>query len=378
MLGWGSRARRRHRGPAEHGAERVRVSWADGAVRTPYIGYKHDGCQGRARWSAGAQRARWFVRIRVTWIVLWMGLCVPGSGCAGPDPGPRQFPPGVFPPPSGAGVGGMTSTAGAVGGEAGTAGAPVAGTAVPTAGTVGTSGAGAPQAGTGGEPSVREFDAGSDPNRNAVVAGSICQRLAEIQCAGQAYCCDNPAMDVDGCRQTTQSTCQTMAMADAIAGDPVSGFDPARAMIVFTELERLASTCDPAIAAYAESLDGIRSMFLGTRAARADCKPQSVLNRLQAAAALASCQDHRSQACLPSLTTWSCTAHAAQGGRCFTDVNCTAGLYCDNPNLSVSGGNCMQRKALGSPCELPNECESLYCVGQHCVAADQQTAYCLQ
>jgi len=37
----------------------------------------------------------------------------------------------------------------------------------------------------------------------------------------------------------------------------------------------------------------------------------------------------------------------------------------------------MARKALGAPCGLPNECESLFCKGGQCVEATKQAAYCL-
>src|SRR5689334_19202380 len=39
--------------------------------------------------------------------------------------------------------------------------------------------------GTGG----REFDGGTDPDRNRVPAGHVCDRLTTLQCAGEQHCC---------------------------------------------------------------------------------------------------------------------------------------------------------------------------------------------
>jgi hypothetical protein len=94
--------------------------------------------------------------------------------------------------------------------------------------------------------------------------------------------------------------------------------------------------------------------------------------------ALASCLDPSNNACLPeSLLRWTCTPHAEVGGDCFTDVNCNAGLFCDNPDLSISGSTCMTRKAIGAGCGLPNECDSLFCRQGQCVEATVDAAYCL-
>ena len=47
---------------------------------------------------------------------------------------------------------------------------------------------------------------------------------------------------------------------------------------------------------------------------------------------------------------------SAEGGRCFTDVNCQTDLYCPNPELDPVGNYyCPKRKADGADCELQNE-----------------------
>jgi len=162
-----------------------------------------------------------------------------------------------------------------------------------------------------------------------------------------------------------------------VAGDDAAGFDAAQAQIVFTEIERLASQCDPSIATFGESYEGLRSIFAGTVGAGGNCRPSNPLNMTMQAGALASCSDYAQQACMPSLSAWTCTPHAAVGGHCFTDVNCQLGLWCDNPNFSLSGSDCRQRKGVGMSCELDNECGSLFCRGGACVNADAQAAYCL-
>lgn len=279
------------------------------------------------------------------------GVGVPAGGIGGDE----------FPPPSGAG-----GISGGAGFDSG------AGTGVITAGAGSFGGSG-----TGGTTAQRMFNAGDAPDRNAVRAGTICERLATIQCAGEEFCCLNPGRDVAACKQDIRSSCDQDALVDDIAAEPVTGFDAAQAMTVFTELERLASQCDPMFAAYAESFDGLRSIFRGTVEAGGDCRPTNPLNKTQAGAALASCTDYASQACVPSLAAWTCTRHAAAGGHCFSDINCQPGLYCDNPDFAVGGADCLQRKAIGASCALDNECLSLFCRGGACVNADVQAAYCL-
>jgi hypothetical protein len=265
---------------------------------------------------------------------------------------------------------------------------PAPGGVQPSQGTTAGAGAGVPSDGSAGmaAPVLAEqpaqdgpgiFDAGSAPDRNAVGPGTICQRLAQIQCAGEAFCCDAPGRDVTTCQTTMEAGCRDELLADAIAQRPEAGFDAAHAQMAFTALEEAASRCDPAIAALGESLDGIRGMFKGTLGPGEGCTPSPLLDTTAAAAALTACTDAATQACLPSGLSWSCVPLSDEGGNCFTDVNCLPGLFCDNPDLSLAGAACLPRKAVGEACALPNECQSLYCVGGACVPADAQSAYCL-
>lgn len=292
------------------------------------------------------------------------------------------------------GSAGMSGGAG--GGEAGSM--PTGGTAHPTGGTthptggatVPTGGA-MPTGGTGGMGTIGNgtiFDAGSDPNRNNVAAGGVCARLAQIQCAGEAFCCNDAGRDKNACIAAQMTACASQGYVDVISLDPIAGYDAAHAAVAFTELERLASMCDPSIATYGAAPTGFAGIFKGTRSPGADCGPGgSLLNppkREQAAAALASCNTIETTACMPTssapLDPWKCSAKAGPGAACLTDLNCMAGLGCPNPTLaggSFGLSTCRARTPDGSPCEVASECMSSFCVANACAVADAQSAYCL-
>lgn len=240
-----------------------------------------------------------------------------------------------------------------------------------TGGTVSTGGSEPGAGGTG-------F---GDPGANAVKAGELCERLSTIQCAGEELCCDAPGRDFATCKAAMKAGCETSIYLDKISLDSRSGFDAARAKTVFETIETKAMACDPGTAAFGESADGLRGIFQGTVPPKGGCQPD-VGSKAKAAAALASCQNPGANACLPNPPlgiSWSCAPHSAQGGPCFTDINCNPGLYCPNPMLvPTSGAVCTPRKAVGEGCGAPNECESLFCKGGKCVAADKQAAYCLK
>ena len=221
------------------------------------------------------------------------------------------------------------------------------------------------------------FDAGSDPARNKVSAQDVCKRLSEINCAGEAFCCDVPGRSVEACRADILKTCAQDLMLDQIAQNPITGFDPAAAERAFAELESKASKCDSSVAAWGSSPQGLRALLHGTVAPDGNCMPaQALPDPPSIAAALLSCSDNR--ACLydSPLSPWSCAPRGAAGAACVTDNNCQDGLYCLLPPLAVNG-SCTPRKASGESCVEPRECKSLFCKQSKCVDADQQAAYCL-
>lgn len=283
------------------------------------------------------------------------------------------------------GAGGAPPLGGMTGGSAGVGSGGAAGM-LPPAGTGGPSGdgGGAPPAGqggtggTGGTMMDRVFNAGDAPDRNNVKAGAVCARLAQIQCAGEAYCCDEPGRDVAACETAMRDACENEAYLDAISGNTITAFDEATAAQTFIELERLASMCDPNIVPFSISRDGFMAMFRGTAEAGASCMPVNT-DAESAAAKLASCADISTQACLPtSLFSWKCTERGGAGTACFTDVNCVDGNYCPNPDLKIGMFKCEARKPIGGPCTWGNECESLFCDAGACVEPSQRVAYCLK
>ena len=275
---------------------------------------------------------------------------------------------------SGNGDGGKVDTAGTgdTGGTSDTGGTGGSGGNDGTDDTGGTGGDAKDAGGTGGAPAV-------DPDRNKVTPGKICSRHAEILCAAEAQCCTDPGRTVADCEAAQQKTCGTDVMADAIAAQPEVKFNAARAEEVFTEIERLAMDCDPSIAAFSASDDGLRSMFDGTADPNADCTPADALDQPMFGAALASCKQRETYGCLPNPFGWTCAKRGDSGSGCYSDLNCISSLYCDNnpAQPKITGGKCGARKDVGASCEVFYECESLYCQGGKCIAPDEHASFCL-
>ena len=121
-------------------------------------------------------------------------------------------------------------------------------------------------------------------------------------------------------------------------------------------------------------------MLKGTIASGKSCAPSGI-DKPAAAAALASCLDPTTTACLPtSALLWTCTARGGAGATCFSDLNCEDGLHCPNPSLlagEFGTAACAPRKAEGMPCAQPNECTSWTCTEGKCQPPSTQAAYCL-
>lgn len=279
--------------------------------------------------------------------------------------------------------------AGALGEIAGTGGYSADQAGAAAAGKGANSGAGARAeggkggsawAGSTGYPPAAVFDAGSDLARNQVQPGQICERLATIQCSAQTYCCDGktyPALsNYDSCKQKMKSVCADELFIDAISQSPLIGFNAAFAENAFTEYERRSSACDPTVVSWGISMEGLRGILEGTVAPSRSCSPAQATKAAQAAA-MASCADGANYACLPAALVWTCTARGQDGDRCFTDINCVDGFYCNNPNLAIVGATCVSRKTTGSACLSANECQSLACKNSRCIPADPQGVYCL-
>jgi Dickkopf N-terminal cysteine-rich region len=125
-------------------------------------------------------------------------------------------------------------------------------------------------------------------------------------------------------------------------------------------------------------------MFQGTVAPMGMCKPSGLPSVGNYAAALASCTQPLTHACLftgdgPNAPpqTATCAARTDAGATCFVDLNCKDGLYCANPQMKYSQGTCTPLKATGATCTLDAECASFTCRSAVCVVTTEATAYCV-
>jgi hypothetical protein len=260
---------------------------------------------------------------------------------------------------------------------------------LPSGGSGGSAGtepdeSGAGGGGGGGNDGPNVFDdlVGTAEDRNDVPAGEVCERIATIQCAGEASCCDAPGRSFEDCKNTMKDGCIRELQLDAITTQSITGYDRGFAKDVFSEYEALARACDVAVAQWGASMDGLRALTRGTLAQGAACQPAGldlVQMNATAAAHLFACTSPETHACLPTATNgWSCTARAGEGGACFMDMNCLDGLFCTNSKArSIQGGTCKARKADGAPCDFPSDCSSLACKSGTCAPRNQQTIFCL-
>jgi hypothetical protein len=332
-----------------------------------------------------AYQARWPLGIALSLVLLKALACSAGGGSTpsnqtGGAPGTGGASGAGQGAAGGGGPGG--SSAGGDGGSVGTGATGTGGNGGAGPGGAGGDGgvSGIGGDGFGGSGALPPYDSGADPNRNRVPAGQVCERLATIQCAAELSCCGAPGRTYDQCKTAQLGSCRDAAYLDAVSLNPVAGFDPARAEAAFNEFDRLASTCDPAIAQWAIGVDGLRGIVTGTRDSGTSCDPDPINpnNRAEVAAYLASCRNGATTACLPiNDLSWECRARGAVGANCFSDLNCVDGVYCDNPQLNLTGSRCAQRKLLDAACATSNECQTLLCKGGRCVRASAGAAYCL-
>jgi hypothetical protein len=230
-------------------------------------------------------------------------------------------------------------------------------------------------------------DAGDDTSGagsgagEAVDAGAsgLCARFAAIQCDGEQRCCSAPTRSVERCQSDLKQSCQQSVYLDQIAMSPQSGFDASAADPAFTEFERRASRCDPSIASWVLTDEGLRGMFRGTLGRDQSCRPAGGATSETGivAAALSACRHADGLACLPKslLGDWTCVPKQAAGQSCITDDNCEASGACSNGSQPALG-TCVARLALGAACTDGNQCESLYCDGKLCASPDAQAVYC--
>ena len=320
----------------------------------------------------------------------WLLVCAAALSACGPQTVPSPIRPrlgrdGYGSTPMGTSSGSLPA-AGRLGGAAGT----VSTTGSPVGGDTATLGAGGgpnvvvtPTGGTAGaigsNAELPPFEAGTDLDRNHVLPGGLCARLAVIQCAAERHCCRAPGRTNAECQTSLKDVCETKLYLDVIANNPITGFDPNAALMAFTELENRSAQCDVGIPKWSLSSAGIRGILKGTRASGVSCKPSTAeLNDGPAqAAALASCLNSDVTPCWPrsALSPWECVPRNPAGSGCATDENCNSDTYC----LIPSGGrlgNCAPRVPDQGTCTVGAECYSLFCSGRRCVPPDTQLVFC--
>lgn len=218
---------------------------------------------------------------------------------------------------------------------------------------------------------------GQEPDRNRIAAGEICERLAIIQCIAEMMCCDDPRRGLRDCLNRQQELCQEQLLADRVSMEKTAGFDPDLAEQAFNDLEAMSRNCDPDITPFETAPDGFGQLFQGSVNPGGNCEPADANMLAMVHAALAACKDPINNACLPSDNMWRCQPRGEQpAAPCFTDNNCVAGLYCDNPDPTTADGKCHNRTANGEACEKDHECVSLACWDDVCTPRNSQTAYC--
>jgi hypothetical protein len=185
---------------------------------------------------------------------------------------------------------------------------------------------------------------------------------------------------VEACINNQRSICEDNAMVARLARDTKTGFSSDATETVFNEFERRTGLCDVDVAVFGVSSEGLRNIFQGTKTANAACDPMSATDF----GAGISCRidNGNDLACVPGFpgtdftppTRWTCKDRQGVGGPCFSDLNCTDGLFCLVPETL---SQCAMRKAPGQSCAAPNECLSLLCEGSVCVETNVEDVYCL-
>jgi len=208
---------------------------------------------------------------------------------------------------------------------------------------------------------------------------ALCERLARLQCEAEQRCCEAPGRDLETCQTIYRDECEQSVHLDQVAANSRSGFDKSAAEETFARLERELEACSPDIARWSASRLGLRSIFKGTAAEGESCKPEQFLSldRALQAAALVSCRDPETTACLPIslLGEWTCVPKSAVSANCLTDDNCEEDAFCSNPQQDPLG-RCELRAPEGSVCADAAQCATLFCRSGECVRPSVQEAYC--
>ncbi len=280
-------------------------------------------------------------------------------------------------PQTSAGAGGSGSVGGGagVGGNAGLGGSAGVGGFGGVAGIGGVDGS----SGVGGNGSEgsQSGEGGGGGAGNRVNPDQVCQRLAEIQCAGQTRCCADGGRrhaDEDACIQAQRGICEDVFKVATVGTDARTGFSADLAEHALDTFEGKAAQCALDAQSWGASAQGLLTMFAGTRNQEQSCQPTSETDF----AAGLSCT--AGLTCVPSTEIanvpvgWACRPRAAEGGKCFADINCVDGQHCRELNTLST---CAPTFPVGTACTRPTECASLVCRQGLCAEVTADNVYCL-
>jgi len=209
------------------------------------------------------------------------------------------------------------------------------------------------------------------PVSTPIPAADFCMEWLTAACDAEQRCCDDPSMrseSAGACLTASLTACQSFF--GAIVGDARTGYNPAQAGVFLARGKAYASSCDPAVRAWAGTDSGFASIFDGTVALGGDCTPSSLLDPVELIVAAVECADPNACAvrATPALTG-TCQARVGAGAVCATNIECTDGLRCN-------GGSCGAKVADGSPCTGDGDCQSNKCTVGVCEVNTVNSVYC--
>lgn len=218
-----------------------------------------------------------------------------------------------------------------------------------------------------------------DPERHEIPdvmpVDELCPRLIELSCAGHFDCCEPPyVLDREACETQTATICD--ASLARWARDERTGYDGARASVLFRQAYDELRACRPELLSALSSRDGLRAMFAGTVELGGSCQPGSLARESIDAAAFFSCRGSENACLLAGLgdpLPFTCQPARAQDGLCFSSLDCGEGLFCQR--LTEEVGLCRPRQGTGVACTASEQCESLICVAGTCAALTRANAY---
>lgn len=209
---------------------------------------------------------------------------------------------------------------------------------------------------------------GSSIPDDPIPAAELCTKYLDGLCDANQRCCTTPTYaSKETCIAENTAECQSSL--GTLAMDARTGYDPAAAGELLSDLGRFTVDCDPSVATAAD----FESFFRGTVPEGGDCSLTSLMDLAPALSCLAplACALRASG----TMLVGTCQQKVGTGAECLNTAECQDTLRCDRGPGEMMG-SCTPRLALGSPCEDDEDCQGNQCVESVCVAATQETVYC--